>query len=143
MKKTAIILVVVILCLIGFSGCVTVRELRSGTQWDNNALFLLARGKTTAKDIAYSFGSPQKEIIGGEKGRIWVYFYDNGKYIFEGNINRGIVEGEHNALTLWFDKAGILTDFSYTYNKFEDPNKKKWAEKIERNNQNQGGGQEQ
>lgn len=131
------LLTVVSLC--SLIGCLTVRELGSGTQWDSNALFLLERGKTTAKDIAYSFGSPQKEIIGGEKGRIWVYFYDNAKYIFEGNIKRSMVEGEHNALTLWLNKNGILTDFSYSYNKFEDQDSKKQAENIEKSMQNQVG----
>lgn len=126
------------LFVLSLGGCMTVKELKSGVQWDNSALFLIEKGKTTAKDIAYSFGSPQKEIIGGEKGRIWVYFYDNAKYIFEGNINRGIVEGEHNALTIWFNKDGLVTEFSYTYNKFEDPTKKKWADNIEENSQNQG-----
>jgi outer membrane protein assembly factor BamE (lipoprotein component of BamABCDE complex) len=138
MKKLMFMLVTGLFVL-SLAGCLTVQELKSGVQWDNNALFLIEKGKTTAKDIAYSFGSPQKEIIGGEKGRIWIYFYDNAKYIFEGAINHGIVEGEHNALTIWFNKDGIVTDLSYTYNKFEDPTKKKWADRIEGSTQNQGG----
>jgi outer membrane protein assembly factor BamE (lipoprotein component of BamABCDE complex) len=139
MNRTVIISLL-ILCLIGLSGCMTVREVSSGNQWDDNAMFLLERGKSTAKDIAYAFGSPQKEILGGEKGRIWVYFYNHGKYIFEGQINHGMAEGEHNALTLWFNKDGILTDISYTFNRVEDLNKMKLAEQIEKRMQNQEGG---
>lgn len=121
------------LIVFSLSGCLTVRNVRSGVQWDDNALFLIERGKTTAKDIAYAFGTPQKEIIGGEKGRIWVYFYDNARYIFEGNISHGIAESEHSGLTIWFDRNGIVTDFSYIYKRFEDPQKKKWADRIEEN----------
>ena len=135
MKKVDFLVVFGFL-LLSLTSCMTVQELRSGAQWDNNALFLIERGKTTAKDVAYSFGSPQKEIIGKENRRIWVYFYDNAKYIFEGAINHGVVEGEHNALTIWFNKDGVVTDLSYTYNKFEDPTKKEWAERIQRNTQN-------
>lgn len=140
MKITAIILSIMLIA-ISLSGCRTVREIYSGSHWDNNSLFLLERNKSTAKDIAYSFGSPQKEIIGGEKGRIWVYYYEKSKHIFQGNDKIGVVEGEHNSLTLWFDKTGILTDFSYTFNKFENPDMKKWAEDIEKKMREQGEGQ--
>jgi len=110
MKKTAIILALIILCLISLSGCWTEKERRSGTQLEN-ALVLLERGKSTDKDVADSFGSPQKEIMGGEKGRIWVY---------QGNVNYGMFKGGHNALlALWFNNDGILTE--YIYNKFERP----------------------
>jgi hypothetical protein len=71
----------------------------------------LERGKTTTKDVANCFGFPQKEIMGGEKGRIWVY---------QRNVNYGMFKGGHNAiLALWFNEDSILTEF--IYNKFERP----------------------
>ena len=103
-------LALIILCLISLSGCWTISERRSGTQGENTLVFL-ERGKTTTKDVANCFGSPQKEIMGGEKGRIWVY---------QGNVNYGMFKGGHNAiLALWFNENGILTEF--IYNKFERP----------------------
>lgn len=133
MKK--ILFFIIPVMLLTLTGCLTIRQITSGTKWEDNAIFLIEKGKTTAKDIAYAFGSPQKEIMGGNKGRVWIYFYDIAKYLYEGSIRRGMIEGEHYSLTIWFNKDGIVTDYSLTYNKFEDPDLKSQAERIEKNMQ--------
>ena len=102
MKKTAIILALIILCLISLSGCLTTTERNADALW-GHALSLFERGKTTDKDVAHCFGSPQEEITGREKDRMWVY------------------QGHKSILALWFNKDGILTDLRY--NKFNDPDK--------------------
>ena len=115
-KTTAIISALTILCLISLSACQTTQEQRSVTQRED-PLSHLERGKTTVEDVAASFGSPQKEIMGKENNRIWVY---------QENSNHGMIKGGHNAiLALWFDKDGILTEFMC--NELENTDKKKFA----------------
>lgn len=130
MKRTIFYLMALILTLTIFAGCRSVREINSGTMWNNELLFLIEKGKTTAKDIVYAFGAPQKEIIGG-KGRIYIYYADTARYIFEGAVNIGMADGEHYSLTIWFDQNGVVTDYSLTYNKFESPNLKKEADRLQ------------
>ena len=114
-----------------FTGCASVRQITSGVKWDDNSLFLIKKGQTTAKEVAYGFGAPQKEIA-GINGRIWIYYYDNGKYLFDGNAQRGMVEGEHFGLTVWFDAEGIVTDCNLSYSRYENPETKRIAEVIEK-----------
>jgi hypothetical protein len=110
MKKVAIFLALILLCLISLPGCSTTTERSSDALWEN-ALTLFEPGKTTAKDVAHCFGSPQKEIMAGEKDRIWVY------------------QGHNSLLALWFNKDGILTDLRYK--KANDPdNMEKYAKLL-------------
>jgi hypothetical protein len=96
----------IILCLFSLSGCLTKTEVRSREQWES-ALIIFERGKTTAEDVSDCFGSPQKEILGREKDRIWVY------------------KGDKTVLALWFNREGILTEFRY--NELKNPDKMKYA----------------
>ena len=122
---------IILFSLASITACASVRELTSGTKWDDNALFLIKSGQTTAKDIAYAFGSPQKEILGAG-GRIWIYYYDSGKYVFEGNVARGMAEGEHYCLSIWFDPNGIVVNHDLSYSRMENPQTKQVAETIEK-----------
>ena len=111
--------------LVSLSGCMTVQQVKSGTEWDNNSLFLIKIGKTTAKEIAYGFGSPQKEII-GNNGRIWIYYNESGKYYFEGNVRRSLLKSEYYCLTVWFDKEGIVQNCDLFFRAHSTP----YADKI-------------
>lgn len=112
-------LVIVISCLF-LLGCETIQRVDSGRQWDDSLLFLIEDGKTTAKDIAYSFGPPQKEIAGAT-GRVWIYYKTTYKYFsMDGYVTR-LAESEEYSLSIWFNKDGIVSSHALSYNHYLNP----------------------
>lgn len=110
---------IIISCLFLF-GCETIQRVDSGRQWDDSLLFLIEDGKTTAKDIAYSFGPPQKEIAGAS-GRIWIYYKTTYKYFnMDGYLTR-LAESEERSLSIWFNKDGIVSNHTLSYNHYVNP----------------------
>lgn len=103
-----------------FAGCETLQRVDSGRQWDDSLLFIIEDGKTTAKDIAYSFGPPQKEIVGAI-GRIWIYYKTTYKYFSQDGYLTRLAENEEYSLTLWFNKDGIVTNHTLSYNHYIAP----------------------
>lgn len=141
MKSKKIIAFGVLLFMFFFylSGCMSVREISNGMKWDESLLLSIEKGKTTAKDIAYSFGSPQKEIM-GTNGRIWVYFYNRWKYLYDQNMFLGATDTEHHSLSIWFNQDGIVTDYSLYYNEYEDPElTHRWEEYLKNMGSSQQG----
>ena len=124
-------LLTIICPLLLTASCTTVRQFESGTKWEDNALFLIKPGKTTAKEIAYGFGSPQKEIVGTD-GRIWIYYNNSAKYLYDAGIRVGIIEGVYYSLIIWFDSNGVVTNRDLSYREYIDPDLKKRADKLER-----------
>lgn len=126
-----------IICFTSLAGCMNVKHIESGKKWDDSSLFLIKSGETTAKDIAYGFGSPQKEIT-GKDGRIWIYYKGSYKYECEGNIKRSLLESEDYSLTIWFNKDGVVTNYSLAYSGYSNPNINKPAETIQNQNNQSG-----
>lgn len=127
----------ILICIFSIIGCMNVKHIESGKKWDDNSLFLIKTGETTAKDIAYGFGSPQKEIA-GQNGRIWIYTKGSYKYQYEGNIRRGLLESEDYSLTVWFNKDGVVANYSLNYSGYAIPETRKSSEMLQ-NQETQSG----
>lgn len=119
-RVAVLIFMLPVLCFLVGVGCVNVRTIESGKKWDDNLLFLIKSGETKATDVAYAFGSPEKEII-GKNGRIWIYKKGTYKYECEGNARRALLESEDYSFTVWFNADGVVVNYSLSYNSYESP----------------------
>jgi outer membrane protein assembly factor BamE (lipoprotein component of BamABCDE complex) len=113
-------LVYFLIGILGMVGCISIQKVESGRKRDDNLLFLIEKGKTTAKDIAYSFGPPQKEIV-GSTGRVWIYYSSTYKHCAQDGYIYALAENEESSLTLWFDNNGVVKDLNLSYNHYVNP----------------------
>jgi hypothetical protein len=107
------------------AGCAYDFSSSTGRSFSPEYITTFRRGRTTAKQVAKTYGPPQKEIIGKDGGRIWVYYF--GKHVERIDAYSGTEtsspENYMESLTVIFNKHGQVRDFSYTYMKFPDPKK--------------------
>ncbi len=113
---------ILVLPLLFLTACTYKIANYSGNKFPVEYITSLQEGVTTAKQVARLFGTPQKEIMGRDGGRIWVYFY--GKRVdFRDELNNrsGELENYMEALTIVFNKNGTVKSYSYTYFDFPTP----------------------
>ena len=107
MRQIALLIVAVFL-----AGCVA-----TGTQVHEQQLAKLEKGKTTIQEVVSSFGQPSTKTLNSNGTRTIVYMYVEAQarpetFIpFIGGFVGG-ADSRSNMVTLQFDRAGILVDYS-------------------------------
>ena len=94
----------------------------SGSKFPIEYITSLREGETTAKQVARLFGTPQKEIIGRDGGRIWIYYYGK-RTDFQDTLSerQGELESYMEILSIIFNKDGTVRSYSYTFFDFPTP----------------------
>lgn len=111
--KTPIIMVVLIVIL-QLVGCAA-----SGIRITEDQLVVLQKGKTTVEDVHRAFGRPTSSTVTASGDRMFAYMYVEAQArpetfipIVGGFI--GGADSRSTMVTMRFDSAGVLQDFSST-----------------------------
>jgi len=98
MKRS--ILAVSCLIVIFFTGCAG--TIVNGKAFNYEVVPQIVKGKSTQKDVSKLIGEPMS-VRKTDDGEVWAFFSITNGYLVDTNRN----------LNIYFDKSGVVTDYSY------------------------------
>ena len=110
------ILTLFALCLLSLTGCVSKRsEMGVRNSWRDPAVPAFEKGHTTQSDVMHALGPPS-QVIALQEQTLFYYLREQSrtKAMFLVIYNQTRQEITYDRAIFFFNKEGILTDFSYS-----------------------------